>query len=592
MKIIYILSITLLIASFLILKKSNKKKNILSSIIYSICFLFPYQTTIVYISGLFNLGGSLLYYSILNIIISLLLLIPTINKKQIQKYYFDKKEIFLYLSLVLIIFIIVFIRFRGFTIITYMSDDSSIHYKMTTHFKRELTYLNKTNSKDLLYHEFSKTMPASYINGGFFLKLFDNIKPYKAFIIYDMVCLILSSLLFLSTILTLYKKKIDRYLPFFIITVLYIITFPLNNLLYGFFYLGIGIMIINLIFITIKDTETNLTKNLYFNLIILFILNLSLFFSYYLFVPNFYLTTGILYIIQYKNKKISSNIFLKYGIITLIIPFIIGFTHFILPSFFNKSGTVFKIITLYGSIYNNLTPLYLYIIFLVYLGYKAYSKRLNIKDFTSLNIYIISLYCLIFLILFILRISNIYYFYKLFYLFSLFIAIYLSKTIIKNRKKLYIASSIIIILILIPPICGKSIITKFISKTNIYSYNSNEIFNPEIRFKKEELDIVEHVIKSKKACSFNHEIPIITNTHKKFWYYAITNTFPTVGHNDIGRHQLDVPSIKFDWWERNANHPCIVYFYEGKDFKYSKDKFKVLYENKSGVILKKISKNN
>ena len=77
MKLLYLTSIILLIISSLILKKNNKKNNIINSIIYFICFLFSYQTLIVYISGLFNLGDSLLYYSLINILVSLLLIIPT-----------------------------------------------------------------------------------------------------------------------------------------------------------------------------------------------------------------------------------------------------------------------------------------------------------------------------------------------------------------------------------------------------------------------------------------------------------------------------------------------------------------------------------
>ena len=586
MNLLYLLSIMLLIISFLILKKNNKKSNIINSIIYSICYIFPYQTVLVYISGLFNLGGSLLYYSFINILISLLLLIPTINKKKIQKYYFPKKEIFLYLSLILIIFIIVFIRFRGFTILTYMSDDSSIHYRMAMHFKRELSYLTKTNSKDLLSHDFAGSIPASYINGGFFLKIFNINKPYKIFIIYDMLCLILSSILFLSTIIKLYKKD-NNYLSLLLISILYSIAFPLNNLLYGFCYLGIGIMIINLIFITIKDIESNLNINKLYNLIILFILNLSLFFSYYLFVPNIYLTIGIYYLILYKDKKISLNTLLKYGIITLIIPFIIGFAHFFLPGIINSKGTPIKAITYYGTIYNNLTPLYLFILFTGYLGYKLYHKKLNIKDYLSLNIYIISLYCIIFLILYILKKSELYYFYKLFYLFPLFIVIYLTEKFINKKKIIYISSFIVLLLLLLPLVCGKSNISNFISKTNIYSYNSNEIFNPNIRFTKKELDIVDNVNKYKKICTLNNEFPIKTEKHKKYWYYSITNTIPIINHNDTGSHQLDAPSIDIYWWKNNINHPCLVYFYEGKNIKYSKDKYKELYKNKSGVILKK-----
>ena len=590
MNLLYLLSIMLLIISFLILKKNNKKSNIINSIIYSICYIFPYQTVLVYISGLFNLGGSLLYYSFINILISLLLLIPTKNKKKIQKYYFPKKEIFLYLSLILIIFIIVFIRFRGFTILTYMSDDSSIHYRMAMHFKRELSYLTKTNSKDLLSHDFAGSIPASYINGGFFLKIFNINKPYKIFIIYDMLCLILSSILFLSTIIKLYKKD-NNYLSLLLISILYSIAFPLNNLLYGFCYLGIGIMIINLIFITIKDIESNLNINKLYNLIILFILNLSLFFSYYLFVPNIYLTIGIYYLILYKDKKISLNTLLKYGIITLIIPFIIGFAHFFLPGIINSKGTPIKAITYYGTIYNNLTPLYLFIFFTGYLGYKLYHKKLNIKDYLSLNIYIISLYCIIFLILYILKKSELYYFYKLFYLFPFFIAVAITKLVYNKKKIVYTFIAIFFFLIVIPIVCGKNNFSTFVSKTNIYSYNSNEIFNSEIRFSKDELSLIENVSKIREICSYNQEIPIITKKHKKYWYYAITNAIPIINHNKVGGHQLDNPSINFYWWENNTEHPCLVYFNEGTKLKYSKEKYKTLYQNSDGLILmKKIKK--
>ena len=583
MKLLYIISIIILITSFLILKKNNKKDNIINSIIYSICFMFPYQTIVVYISGLFNLGGSLIYYSMINILISLFLLIPTINKKEHQKYYFPKNEIFLYLVLILFIFTVVFIRFKGFSILTYLSDDSSIHYRMAMHFKKNLSYLNETNHKDLISNNFARAMPVSYINGGFFLKIFEHYKSYKVFIIYDLLCLILSSILFLSTIIKLYKNKNNKYLSFLIIAILYSMAFPLNNLLYGFCYLGISIMVINLIFITIKEIETNINKNMYLNLIILFILNFTLFFSYYLFVPNIYLSLGLFYIILYKTKKIKLITLLKYGIITLIIPFIIGFIHFILPN----NGTVVKAITYYGTIYNNLTPIYLFIAFIGYLGYKSYKKELNIKDYLSLNTYITSSYCIIFLVLYILKKSELYYFYKLFYLFPLFIGLLLTKKFINNKKVINLCLITFLILIIIPIICGKSNISTFTSKTNIYSFNANEIFNTETRFNKEELVLIEEVKKNRKVCIYNHEIPIITKKYKKYWYYAITNIIPITNHNNTGGHQLDNPSVNFYWWENNTKHPCIVYFNEGTNLNYSHEKYKVLYQNSGGLILKK-----
>ena len=591
MNFIYLMSILLLISSFLLLKKTSKKENIINSIIYTICFIFPYQVLIVYISGLLNLGGSLLYYSIINILISALLLIPTIKKKKIQPYYLQKKEIFLYIILVFIIFVTIFIRFRGFTALTYLSDDSSIHYRMATHFQRELKYLTKTNSKDLMYTDFSAAIPVSYINGGFFLKLFENFKPYKAFIVYDMLCLILSSILLLSTLIKLYHKKKNDYLPILIISILYSLAFPLNNILFGFCYLGIGIMVTNLIIITIKEIETDLNKNMKLNLILLFILNLGLFFSYYLFVPNVYLALGIYYIILYKNKKIDFNTLLKYGIITLIIPFTIGICHFILPRFINKKSEFFKPLTTYGFIYDNILLLYLFIFFAAYLVYKAYKKKLKPSNYLSLNIYIISVYCAIFITLLILQISRLYYFYKLFYLFSLFIAIYLPEFFIKKKKVLYTSIPFIIALILLPPICGKSKIAKEISKTNIYSYNSHEIFNSDIRYNKEELKILEQAKNYSRFCTLNNEFPIITSNHKKYWFYSITNDIATTNFKKEDTRYLDKKNISFSYWIY-GEHPCLVYFYEEdnfykKELKLNKNNYEVLYKNKSGAILKK-----
>ena len=587
MKAIYLISIILLLLSFILIRKNNKRVNILSSIIYSLCFFFCYQTFVVYISGLFNLGGSLLYYSIVNIIISIIIFTYIIRKKEIQEYYFNKKELLLYISIIIIILSTCLIRFRGLSILTYISDDSSIHYRSALHFKRELKYLTKTNSQDIIYHDFSKYMPISYINGGFFLKILSNFKPYKVFIIYDIICLILYSLLFLSTIIDSSKKKNNKYISYLIITLLYILAFPLNNLLFGFFYLGLGIMVVNLIYLFIKNFEFNLDSNIFLKIIMLFILNFSLFFSYYLFVPNIYLATGLYYIWLYKNKKISKKNLFIYGLITLIIPFLIGFNHFILPNLFNKSKTVLRAITLEGAIYNNITTIYLFLLYLTILIYRLYHKKISKITYLSINIYIITFYITIFLVLYIFKISKLYYFYKLFYLFSIFIAIAIANKYLNKEKIVYKASIIIILLIIIPIICKENTISKFLSKTNIYSYNSNEIFNGQIRYNKDELKLVNHAKELKKTCEYNNEFIIITKTYKKFWFYSITGSIPILGHDNSGSKQFNVPSIKFNWWQYNTNHPCIVYFYEGKKLKYQKNKYRVIYQNKSGIILKK-----
>ena len=103
---------------------------------------------------------------------------------------------------------------------------------------------------------------------------------------YEGMCLVLYTLLFLATILQFFKNK--NYLYLFVITMLYGLGFPLNNLVFGFCYLGLGVMVINLVIYFFSFYKDNISDNFIFKIIILFILSFSIFFSYYLFMPYIY----------------------------------------------------------------------------------------------------------------------------------------------------------------------------------------------------------------------------------------------------------------------------------------------------------------
>ena len=151
--------------------------------------LFGYQTIIVLFFGFI---GSLLYYSIINYIISFLLLVICYRKKKIQKYFFNRNELILYILILLSVFLVVWIRFRGFNSIIYSSDDSSIHYRASLAFSKHMVIL-KNNHIDLIYN-YNRMMPINYINGGFFIKIFSFIESYRAYMIYDSICLMVYSL--------------------------------------------------------------------------------------------------------------------------------------------------------------------------------------------------------------------------------------------------------------------------------------------------------------------------------------------------------------------------------------------------------------
>jgi len=591
MNFCYIISIFYLIISFLLLNKSKQKQSIITSIVYSICLLFCYNTFIVCAYSFFKIDGNLLVLSIINLIVGSIFNLISLKTKKIQEYILDKKELIGILGLIIIILFIGILRFRGFTSISYESVDPAIHYKHALYFSEELELLNASNCNDIVHGDFSRVMPISYINAGIILKIFDTFSSYTIFNIYNVLCLVLSSILFFVTILKKFYKKTSNYHFYsFILTLLYTLAFPLNNLVYGFCYLGIGVMVVNLLLLTI-DTIKDFNKGIAPNLIILFMLNFSLFFSYYLFVPCIYLALGLYYIYLWKKEKITFSKLIIYGSITLILPFIIGFVHFILPDFLIKDGgNIFTYINLWGAIYDNVTPIYLFLILSIISIYRLIKKKEKLNYF-NFNFYIISCYILLFSILYILKFSELYYFYKLFYLYWFFAIILIGTLMIPLKKWLYRVLQLIIIGMCIVCICPYSKITSFLIRTNIFNWNAVTFIDDKIIFTEKELEIMEASRDYQDVCAYNKEFLMVGNLFKNMWFYSATDMIPIFNYQDNeGSKQLYGTNTSFKFWSKNLNdRPCLIYFYEknDEDINYDENEFDILYSNKAGIILKR-----
>ena len=403
----YIFSVLFLLIGLLLYKKNDNKVSIIGQVIYMLCFIFCEQLLMVLVLSFFGIGGSLLFYSVFQYVIGSILFLISYHRKRIQEYYFDKMEFLSVILILGILFIVVWVRFDGFRSISYASDDSSVHYKTALVFSQKLEKLNENSHTDLIHGAFTRMIPISYINGGFFIRIFSCINSVRAFLIYDSVCFIMYTLLFFETI---FNKR--RYFFSIVISLLYGFSYPLNNLIFGFCYLGVGVMVVNLLYYTVKNIDFSSNKFLVSNILILFLLCFSLFYSYYLFVPVFYLSLGIYYIMLWKRKNITFKKMFLYGFITLVIPFLIGFIRFILPIFYSTTS-VLNVVQMDGDIYYNLLPIYFFLLFSVYFIYKEICINEKINYF-SLSFGILSFYVLIFFALRVFGIGGYYYFYKLF----------------------------------------------------------------------------------------------------------------------------------------------------------------------------------
>ena len=252
MNLIYLLSIIYLMTIFMLYKKSDNKLCLISSIIYSICLLFCYNTFIVYFLYLLGINGSIILFSIINFLLGTIIsIIIYIKGKKIQKYFISKKKLLTFIILGIIIFLVGFFRYRGFSSIAFESGDSAIHYSHALKFKDELSILDINNSRNDVEGYYVRIMPISYINCGLLFNMFSNVDSYIVFLWYNVLSLILCSLLFLVTIIDSFKLKKKDYIYGLLFSLLYTLAFPLNNFMMGFCYLSLGIMTINLLYLTI-----------------------------------------------------------------------------------------------------------------------------------------------------------------------------------------------------------------------------------------------------------------------------------------------------------------------------------------------------
>ena len=497
--IFYLLSVILLMIVFLIYPKSYKKQNILKWIIIFNILLFCYNSIIVFILSSINIPSYLYILLVCNLIVSLILFLLMKDKKSYQIYYFNIKDfIFLIILLVLTLFIF-YIRF-GFNFnISYETSDSGIHFLTAKEFFNHSYLLNKVVDKTVV--DFSTRQFASYVNLGILFKVFNpfigTFDLYKIYILFDMIMLFLGGAIFYF--LFSENKKNNFFISLFG-TIIYLIGYPLNSVLFGFFYLGHSITIISLIFL-LYDSYFNKYIDGNFNMVLIFISMLTLFFTYYFFVPIIYAGLFIFQIykiIKNKEKLISKNN-LVFMFFLYILPCVIGSLYFIIPNIGNSNQNIFTQISLDGlcfiDIYNFFT-IFLPIILLYFV------KVIKNKNLTfDIFIYICSiLFLILLIILFFNNLVSIYYLSKIYYLlwfiqFYMILKFYFEYyDLVKIELTIYF---IFFLFCVIMSYSGVDVVLK--NKTasynsfnyhpviSIYNDNMKKIYNPTIIFTNNEL---------------------------------------------------------------------------------------------------------
>jgi len=595
MNIIYILTSLALIISYLLLNKSEKKENLIHSVIISVILFLTYNIFITQVMFFVHLKSTLLNLAIVNIAFSAVFITKEIKTKTIQKYYINKLDIIAVIIILGLAITIVIMNYGTNIAVKHAVTDAATHYFASDDFYRYSTLFSRESSDTIKWLNTPYLMTGAYVNTGIFLKLFKGIIDetflVKLYFIFDMFIWMLSGLLMYTALSTNLKNKKHQILAL-VLTIFYMLAYQLNSLFAGFSYLGVGLdIIIGIIIIMKSEIKTN------YKISSLFLLNLGIMFSYYYFAPVLFLAQ--LWYILATNKKQNIKIFSKQNIfeilIALVIPGLIGVIYFIgypLMQANNKAFDYVGAIATDGFIYENLIMnIFPYLLLSeVYIIYIAFKKK---NTFIDKLLYLTVIFTLLIYMLMRLEFVSSYYYYKIYYMLFLVLTVssyeILKIFVDKGKNVTIIVSGVLIIYSF--GIFSAMILDKNWFVFDIYLTNGEEIKDDYALIKDKEFYLFEYYNNNINTMQNDDTLFCKTkgNTGRDRWVYSITKN----GNNLTNALTNDKITTVEKFMENSKYHYFVLLKNDyGGEYDKVQDEvkrynLKILIQNSAGMILEK-----
>lgn len=595
MNIIYIITSIVLILSYLLMKKEDKKYNIIHSIIISAIIFLTYNIFISTIMFFTYIKSTLLNLSILNIVFSIYPIHTIRKNKEIQKYYLNKIDLIAVIIILVSTITIAILNYGTNIAVKHAVTDAATHYFAADDFYRYSTLFSRESSDVTKWIDSPYLMTGAYVNTGIFLKLFKGIISEtffcKLYFIFDISIWVLSGLL-MYTALSIESKSKRHQILALVMTFFYIFAYQLNSLFAGFSYLGVGLDIIIGIIIIMKSQLKTKNKIAY-----LFLLNLGIMFSYYYFAPVMFLSE-FWYILK-TNKTQKIKIFSKKNIleilIALVIPGLIGVTYFIIYPLFIQNNTITNYATAIGTsgfIYENLimNVLPYLLVSEVFIIYNLLRKT---NSYINKLLIVTLIFTFAIFTLFKLEYASSYYYYKLYYMLFLVLVVSTYEMLKifteKNKNVQIIVSGILLLYSL--GIFSAMVMNKDWYVFDIYLTNGKEIKDDYALIKEKELDLFDYYNKNINTMTNDDTLFCKTrgNTGRDRWVYSITknsyNLNNALSNTSVTTVEKFVKNSKYRYFVLLKND-------YGGDYEKVQDDvkqydLKILIQNSAGMILEK-----
>lgn len=613
MGIFYLLTVLCMLSTFVLVKKSDKKVNLVNWCILSLISYLGFNIMICMIFGNLNVRTNLVFLAIINLIVSAGLGFKIYKDKEIQKFEIRVKD---FIAVIICAVIICYIAVDQYVplsnTVANASVDACNHYIAAVKFADNSIILSKIENNT--GYNLKTMQTGAYINTGIFMSVVRNIIPdfkdYQTFKVFEIAVLFLNILAFYMLISEKIKTN-KNFVIGIVFLLLYAFAYPYTSLLYGFSYLSVSIAFATGLFYLAKlygEKEVNFCCLL--PLIIL--MGIGIIFSYCLFVPALFSFICIYVFIkdfEKKEEKSILKIFKKSTLIVtgiLLLVTILAIAYLVVPTFTDSDqNKLTDAIGFVGGCYKSLyQDLLFYIPFVAIFVYKTIKeKKVNYQVVALALIFAQTLVCLVGLIS---GIVSAYYYYKIYYIIWILfvqIAVEVMCDLTENKELMVAlkAYTVVWLLILIGALYG--IEGKLLVKSpyaidgprlylfaGIY-YDSNisatANINVSCLVNAKRIEIAEEMGKVEDMTLKNMLVGGM-NTNSKAWIYVISGI--ESGGESINDLQKAIVETDLEDFMENEDKKYFVLFNESDEFETTED-YEVIFKNEAGYIFKKIEKN-
>ena len=594
MNILYIITILAVFTLFMLIHKTEKKQNLIGWMAITTILTMCYNVLLSLIFSFIGILCTLLTLSICNAVVIAILAAILIKRKKIQKYYVKIADIIFSVILLILVIFTAYEQY-GFPFkVKYEITDGSTHYYYAEKFYETSELLYKGTNEDLFgLYDSDFRLPGAYVNEGILFKAFDGIvSKISLFVIFDLVVLYISGILFYQLLRTYGKDNKTMQILSAVFAILYLVGYQLNSMIYGFVYLSLALdMTIAFLLLMGSYQKERIHKKI--ALPILGMLSFGIFFSYAYFIPIIYL--GIIIDIAIKAAINDEDVITKNNVITtvsvVIIPLILGLIYFIILPNISGIDTEIATMAVEGVIYENYITNLLAFIPMIVLGVIALVKNKKIEY--NLSTIILGLAIIFVIILFAgnkLNLVSNYYCFKAYYIIWLLVmynAYMMINNAIQDKNKILRISTYAYTGIYVVAIVISTVLMKNIGINDIFHNNIERITADRQILNNGELEILRESEKLTKK----EQLYVLNSKYegKMKW---MTVLFDKQQIYEDANNESETTIAK--WLEEkeekyylayNEDYKMIDKKYDGLDE--NSEQYKIIYENEYGFILER-----